>query len=240
MTGGHLPEGAHQSRQVLARLGGPDGEAVPPARRGQQPAERAGDLGARDRWEIRDAGRHDPHVGGIGPERLDDLAGDERRVGVDPRAAPEGAADQPGIGQGRRVAQLGMMERGEVVHRDDGRGVAGGRNHEVRAVHHVGAADEPLHRRDVGAPPQRVQRPGRHGPLVHGDTRRKKGLDQVAPAPAHGVCPDVDARALRQRRELPRQKAPMPVGRPSSGVASSATRRRVGSAPRDGSRRLRS
>jgi len=46
-----------------------------------------------------------------------------------------------------------------------------------------------------------VQRPGRHGPLARGDARRKTGLDQVAPAPAHGVRPDVDARAFRQRGE---------------------------------------
>ena len=90
MAAGHLAEGAHQSGQVLAGLGRADGEAVPLAPRGQQPAERAAGIGVADGRELGDAGRHHPHAVGIGPEGLDDLAGDEGRVGVDPSRRARG------------------------------------------------------------------------------------------------------------------------------------------------------
>ena len=59
----------------------------------------------------------------------------------------QGPADQLRVGEGRRVAQLGVVQRREVVHRDHGGGPAGRWDHEVRAVHDVGGADEPLERR---------------------------------------------------------------------------------------------
>ena len=46
-----------------------------------------------------------------------------------------------------------------------------------------------------------MQRPGRHRPLVGGDTVREVTVHQVASAPAHGEGPDVDTRAHGQRGE---------------------------------------
>ncbi len=143
----------------------------------------------------------DAHPTGIGPERLDDLTGHESRVGVDPRPATQGAPDQVRVGERRLVAQLGMVQRGQIVHRDHGGGPAGRRHDEVRPVHHVGGADEPLERWPVPAAPQRVEGPGRHRALPGDDAGGQLLFDQPAPAPADGVGPDVDARALRQGRQ---------------------------------------
>ena len=134
---------------------------------------------------------------------------------------------RPGVGQRRLVAELGMVQRREVVHRDHGGGATGRRHHEVGPVHDVGGADEPLQRWHVPSRPQRVQRAGRHGPLAGRDAVGQLCLDQPAAAPADGVGPHVDVRgAAPGRARAPWQNAPTPVGSPSSGVASSATRRR--------------
>ena len=121
---------------------------------------------------------------------------------MDPGAPPQRPADQPRVGQRRLVAQLGVVERREVVHRDDRGGTARRRHDEVRPVHDVGGADEPLERRRVATRPHSACS-GRAG--IGSLARRHPGgqvcRDQAAPAPAHGVGPDVDARARRQRAE---------------------------------------
>ena len=137
---------------------------------------------------------HDAHAGGVGPERVDHLPGDEGGVGVHPGPPPQRASDQPGVGQRRLVAQLGVMERREVVHRDDRGGAPRGRHHEVRTVHDVGGTDEPFEWRQVPATPQGVQGPGRHRALVGGDACRQAGRDEATPAPAHRIGADLEAR----------------------------------------------
>ena len=143
----------------------------------------------------------DPDTTGIGPEGLDHLAGDEGRVGVDPRPATEGAPDQARVGERRLVAELGMVQRGEIVHGNHGGGTAGRRHQEVRPVHDVGGPDEPLQWWRIPAAPQRVEGPGRHRPLPGGDAWGQLRLDQPASTPAHGIGPDVEAGALRQGRQ---------------------------------------
>ena len=118
----HLAECPHQPRQVLARFGRPDGQAVAAGPRRQQPGPKAGTFGLGDGRQLGDAGAHHAHPGGIGPERLDHLAPDEGRIGMDPGAPAEGAADQPRVGQGRLVAELWVVEGREVVDRDDRHG----------------------------------------------------------------------------------------------------------------------
>ena len=143
----------------------------------------------------------DAHPGRIGTERVEDLAGDEGRVGVDPGAPLQGPADQTRIGQCRFVAELGMTERREIVHRHDRGGTSGRGHDEVRAVHDVGGADEPLQRWSVPARPQGVQGPGGHGALVGRHTGGQVGADQPAPAPAHGEGPHLQVRADGECRE---------------------------------------
>ena len=58
----------------------------------------------------------------------------------------ERPADQPRIGQRGGIAQLGVVQRREVVHRDDGGGTQRRRHDEVGAVDDVDRADEPLDR----------------------------------------------------------------------------------------------
>ena len=159
-----LAERAHEAGQVLARLGRPDGEAVARwSRREQTDRARPRRLGVRARWAASGTpGMHDPHAGGVGPERVDHLARDEGRVGVDPGPPRQRPADQPGVGQRRLVAQLGVVERREVVHRDTVAARRVGRHHEVRAVHDVDRADEPLQPGRVPTPPQGMERPRRH------------------------------------------------------------------------------
>ena len=70
-------------------------------------------------------------------------------------------------------------------------------------MHDVGGADEPFQRRPIPACPQRVEGPGRHRPLAGGDAPGQLRLDQPASAPAHGIGPDVDARAQGQGRQGP-------------------------------------
>ena len=126
----------------------------------------------------------------------------------------EGAPDQPGVGERRRIAQLGMVQRREVVHRDHGGGPAGGGHQEVRPVHDVGGADEPFERWEVPAGPQRVQRAGRHGPLARRDARRQLRLDQPPAAPADGIGPHVDSGALRQGGQCAVAERPDARGEP--------------------------
>ena len=169
---GHRAEGAHQPRQVLPGLGRPDGQAIPlDAGREEPPQHRGGLCIGRD-TQIGDAGVHDADAGGVDIECLHHLTRHERGIGVDPGAAIEGATDQPGVGERRRVAQFGMVQRREVVHRDH-RGRPTGRGHqEVRPVHDVGGADEPFQRWEAPSGPQCMERAGRHRSLPRRNARR--------------------------------------------------------------------
>ena len=133
------PNARTRPGQVLARLGRPDGQAErarsPPAGCGAQRPPR---LAVADVRQVGHARVDDAHAGGVGPERVDHLAGDEGGVGVHPGPPAQRPADQPGVGQRRPVAQLGVVQRREVVHRDDGGGAARRRHHEVRPVDDVG------------------------------------------------------------------------------------------------------
>ena len=75
------------------------------------------------------------------------------------------------------------------------------------------------------------------GPELYARIDKRGTRWRLAAFPVGGY---VKFRGDANAASAPWQKAPMPVGRPRSGVASSATRRRVGSAPRDVSTRLRS
>ena len=122
---------------------------------------------------------------------------------MDPGPAVQRPPDQLRLGQGCGVAELGVMDRGQVVDRHDGGGVPGGWHDEVGAVHHVRRSDEPFHRRDVPSFPQPVQRPRRHRPLSHRDSRRQSPVDQGAPAPADGEGLEGEGRTLGQCGERP-------------------------------------
>ena len=211
---GHRTEGQHQARQVLPGLRRPDGQAEAPEARRQQPPQHRRRVRLGRDGQIGDAGIDDADAGRIGIECLHHLAGHERGVGVDPGAAIEGAPDQPRVGERRRIAQFGMVQRREVVHRDHGGGPTGRGHQEVRPVHDVGGADEPLQRREVPPGPQCVKGTGRHGSLPRRDARRELRLHQPAAAPAHGIGPHVDARALRQGRQCAVAERPDARGQP--------------------------
>jgi hypothetical protein len=138
----------------------------------------------------------------------------ERRVGVDPRAAVDGATNQPGVGERRRIAQFGMVQRREVVHRDHGGGPTGRGHQEVRPVHDVGGADEPFQWREVASGPQCVERTRRHGPLPRRDAVRELRLHEPTAAPADGIGAHIDARALRQGRQRAVAERPDARGEP--------------------------
>ncbi|RDJ93972.1 hypothetical protein B4Q13_18160 [Lacticaseibacillus rhamnosus] len=64
--------------------------------------------------------------------------------------AERGAADQRGVFESGRIAQLGVEHDGQVPHRDHPGRPPGRRHDEGGPVHHVAAADEPLDRRAAG------------------------------------------------------------------------------------------
>ena len=99
---GHRTEGPHQPRQVLPWLGRPDGQAEALHAGRKEPPQHRGGLRLGRDGQVGDAGVDDADAGWIGLERLDDLTGHESGIGVDPRAAVEGAPDQPGVGERRR------------------------------------------------------------------------------------------------------------------------------------------
>ena len=180
-VGGDVVEGADEAGEVLARLGGADGEDVTGRPGRPVPVGRAG-VGRRER---RDAGVDGAHAVRIGAEPLDDLAGDEGRRRVHPRAVAQRAADEIRVGERRPVAQLGKADGRQVVDGHHPGGPSGRRDDEVRAVDDVGGADEPFERRPLAVGPSPVQRPRRHGSLADVDTGRDERLDQPTPAPAH-------------------------------------------------------
>ena len=96
---------------------------------------------------------------------------------MDPGAAAQGAPDQPRVGERGLVAQLGVVQRCEVVHRDDcGRARVGGTKKFVPCT----TSMAPMNHSNGGrsrSGPQRVQGAGRHGPLVRGDAVREACLD---------------------------------------------------------------
>ena len=59
-----------------------------------------------------------PHPVGIGPEGLDHLGGDVGRRRVHEGPVTQRPADQVRVTQGRRVAELGIAQHGQVVHGD--------------------------------------------------------------------------------------------------------------------------
>ena len=203
MARGHVAEGADEPGEVLAGLGGADREAVASRAVRQQPRPhregfRLGQLRHRGH-----AGAHDPHSFGGHGERLLHLAGHEGRVGVDPGTPPERPADQPGVGQRRAVAQLGVVERSEVVHRDHGAGATGGGDHEVGAVHDVYRPDEPLDRRGIETGPEGVQRAGGHRTLRRGHSGGESRPKHVPTAPADGEGADVETGTFGQSAKRP-------------------------------------
>ena len=118
---------------------------------------------------------------------------------MDPGPPPHGVADERRIGQGRLVAQFGVVQRREVVHRDDRPGPSGGRHHEVGAVHDIDVTDEPLQRRNAHSPPQGLEGAGRHGPLGREDVGRQVGDDLAAATPTDGEGADFQIVAGAQR-----------------------------------------
>ena len=74
---GERVEGPHQTRQVFARLGRADREAVPANACREHPFEHRGGIRlGRDR-QRGNAGMYDPDAGGFGVERVHDLVCDE-------------------------------------------------------------------------------------------------------------------------------------------------------------------
>jgi len=120
---------------------------------------------------------------------------------MDPGAPIQGPANQGGVGQRRLVAQLGVMQRGEVVDRNDRIRAPGRRYDEVGAVDHVDRSHKPFDGRKVGAGPQRVERTRRHGALARGHAGRQERVDAVAAAPADGIGTDGQPRPCSQRAE---------------------------------------
>ncbi len=120
-----------------------------------------------------------------------------------PGPAAQSPSDEARIRQRRRVAQLGVVQRRQVVHRGHGSGAARRGDDEVRPVDDVGRADEPFHRRPVPARPERVEGAGRHGALVVRHSRREVAVEHRTAAPAHRERLHRDTRALGKRAERP-------------------------------------
>ena len=101
-----------------------------------------------------------------------------------------------------------MVERGEVVHGDH-LGRPPGRGHdEIRPVHHVDRADEPFDGWPGAAPPQGVERAGRHRALGCRDPGRQVGADPRPPAPADGEGAHVEVGARPQGPECAEAEDP--------------------------------
>ena len=101
-----------------------------------------------------------------------------------------------------------MVERGEVVHGDHLGGPPARGYDEIRPVHHVDPADEPLDGRPRAAPPQGMERAGRHRALGRRDRGREEGDDPGAPAPADGEGAHVEVGAPPQRAQCAETEDP--------------------------------
>ena len=189
MGGGQLVERLDQNREVLPRFDGADRHHVLLSP-GQAPA--GGGVGSGPVVERGEAVADGHHPCRIDGERGPHLLGDELAHRVDPRPALEGPADERRVRPGVGGAQLGEPQRGEVVHRNDLGGPPSGWRHEVRTVHHVAPAGEPLDRKPAIASPQGPGQPHLHR-VAHQLCARRGHLGQPAPAPpAHREHPQVD------------------------------------------------
>ena len=105
------------------------------------------------------------------------------------------------VGQGGRIAQFRKPGNRQVVDRDYPCRPPGRRHHEVRSVHHVDSADEPLDGRNRQAGPGRMERAGGHRTLCGTHSSRHPLVDPLAPTPAHGVGGHVKIFPYRQPPE---------------------------------------
>ena len=111
-----------------------------------------------------------------------------------PRATAQRPPYELGVGQCGRVAEFGMVQRREVVHRGHHGRALGRRHDEVGPVHHVDASDEPLHGRQGTTTPQCVQRAGGHRAPDCDDGGRQPRLYPPPPAPTDGEGAHVEVR----------------------------------------------
>jgi hypothetical protein len=110
-------------------------------------------------------------------------------------------AYEPGVGQRGGVAELGMVQGGEIVHRDHLGRPPCRRHDEIRPVHDVDAADEPFDRWPSPALPHGMKRTGRHRALGRGHPGGQVGADPLAATPTDGEGPHVEVVALPQRAQ---------------------------------------
>jgi hypothetical protein len=200
MSPGDAVKGADQPREILARLHRPDGQHVtvhPRGEEGEPARRRRPGAGAK----VRDARPYGSHPRGIRSEDVYHLVCDVLRVGVDPGPQLDGSLDEVAKDEGRRLAQLGILDRREVVHGDDTRRGGGGRYHEVGPVHDVRRTQEPFGWRPSEPKPGPADRPAGHRPAPNGNVRRHLGPHLVELPPGNGEGGHVDRGPARQRRQ---------------------------------------
>ena len=222
---GQLVEGSHEAGEVLARFGGAHGEDETRRTGGEERFHEGPRCARRDGGKGWHSRRDHPNAVRMGAKGLHHLAGDEGRVRVHPRASPQRPPYELGIGQRGLVAELRVVQWREVVHGGHHPGPLGRRHDEIRPVHHVDAC--PTNHSTGGREPRlhiacngRAGIGRRTGTTVAGRRasipRRLRQLTAKARTSRSARVP----RAWR----APLQKAPIPVGTPSRGVASRATR----------------
>ena len=169
----------------------------------------------------------DPDPLGVGAELGHHLVGHELRRRVHPgalRPRPGGRgggnrAWRRSHNSGKRTAVRSWTVTTRAARR------VGGTTKLVPCTTSIGPG-EPLDGRDAAVGPGQVQRPGRHGPLAHLDAGGDERRQAAAPPPGHGEGGDVEVGHAAKGPQGTLAERPTPVRVPSSGVASTATRRR--------------
>ncbi len=105
---------------------------------------------------------HRPHPFFRHTKGLYYLSSHELRVGVDPGTPAHGLLHQVGVGPSRRPAELGEVQRAQVVDRHHHGRLVRGRDDEIRPVYHVYFPGVQLGRGESPAGPGGVDQAGRH------------------------------------------------------------------------------
>ena len=192
-------EGADQPGEVLARLDRARPEDEPPRQRIRGPNARdisgRGTRGSDTEWDVAEPGRLEAR-GAAALQRGQRGAEHERGV---PQGELERSQEEAAT---LAREELGMVEVGEVVHREDQR-ARPGRHGDARRVDHVHPARRGFHPRPAEVMPRLVERDARKRELRDGNGRPPLLGRRLAVPRGH---PDqLDLRALLQcARELQR------------------------------------
>ena len=176
-----------------------------------------------------DAQRRHLQPVGRDAERVGDLVRDRLRRRADDGGAGQRARDQDAQPLRGRAHRAGGVQEGQVVHGDHPAGPAGRRQHEVRAVEDVHAADQRGDRRPLACATRSpaAAGPARAGcgraPRPAGGPRARRGRAARTPSRRRRRARPDSAAGRTSSGSRPPTYRPIPVLRPSSGVASSPT-----------------